>query len=153
MAESLSGVLLPPVEPPPVAWWPPAPGWWLLAALTLLVLIALPWLLRWLRLRQLRRQRAQRLLDQIPETLPDRDWLAALNTLLKRIARHRGAEYATRLHGTAWLDYLCATCPRAQRSALEPLASALYQPAPELSADQRRQLRRELRRWIRHNHV
>lgn len=125
----------------------------MLAALGLALLLSLPWIVGRLRRHQRRRQRAQQLLDQISEAQPDRDWLAAMNTLLKRVAKHQGSVQATRLHGTAWLDYLCTSYPRPRRDALEPLASALYQPTPNLSPEQRRALRREVHRWIRHNHV
>lgn len=145
--------LMPPVAPPPIPWWPPAFGWWLLLGLALVLALLLPLLGRRIRLRRKRRQRAQTLLAGIPDTLPDREWLTALNILLKRVAKHQGALPATRLHGEAWLDYLCESYPKPQRSALVPLATGLYQQAPELTPDQRAQLRRELRRWLRHNHV
>jgi len=150
---SLDLQLMPPIMPAPIPWWPPAPGWWLLMGLGLLLGLTLPLLARWLRLRRLRRQRAQLLLENIPDGLTDRDWLTALNTLLKRVAKHQGASSATRLHGEAWLDYLCTSYPKPQREALAPLASGLYQRAPDLTLDQRARLRRELRRWLHHNHV
>ena len=59
----------------------------------------------------------------------------------------------TRLFGQQWLEYLCGTYPRAQRHVLRPLAADLYRQTPELTPEQRRALLRELRRWLRHNHV
>ncbi len=150
---SMSLELMPPVAPPPIPWWPPAPGWWLLLGLALVLALMLPLLGRWMRLRRKQRRRAQTLLAGIPDTLSDREWLTAMNTLLKRVAKHKGELPATRLHGEAWLDYLCESYPKPQRSALTPLASGLYQKAPELTPEQRARLRRELKRWLRHNHV
>jgi hypothetical protein len=145
--------LMPPVPPPPIPWWPPAPGWWILGALLLTLALLTPWLLRRLVRQRSQRGRAEALLQRVPSAMSDREWLTELNRLLKRVVKHRGNLPATRLHGDAWLDYLCATYPRPQRSALEPLAAGLYQPAPTLGSDQRQALLRELRRWMRHNHV
>ncbi|GGD09703.1 DUF4381 domain-containing protein [Halopseudomonas salina] len=153
MTEALYQSLIHPVAPPPVPWWPPAPGWWILLVLALVTAFALPWLiLRWKRLVAHRRKTNQALKD-IPADLPDQQWLSEINSLLKRLLIRRGEVTPTRLFGKQWLDYLCSSYPRPQRSYLAPLAADLYRQAPNLTREQRRALVRELRRWMRHNHV
>ncbi|MEH6498572.1 MAG: DUF4381 domain-containing protein [Pseudoalteromonas distincta] len=153
MNEVLLESLIHPATPPPVHWWPPAPGWWILfGGLCLLCMLAPLLVVRWRR-RSAIKLRAQQALRNIPTTLTDQQWLAEVNTLLKRLLKQRGHVAATRLFGDAWLDYLCDHYPRPQRRSLEPLAADLYRQTPQLSAEQRRALQRELRRWLRHNHV
>lgn len=153
MNESLYQSLIHPSAPAPVAWWPLAPGWWLLLALALALVLALPWLImRWRRAASRRRKTGQALSD-IPADLPDQQWLSEINSLLKRLLIRRGDIAPTRLYGQQWLEYLCGTYPRPQRSHLRPLAADLYRQAPDLSPEQRSALLRELRRWLRHNHV
>lgn len=153
MSEVLLNSLIHPSAPAPIHWWPPAPGWWLvLGALCLLGLTAPLLMVRWRR-RSAIKLRAQQALRDIPASLTDQQWLTEVNTLLKRLLKQRGDLAATRLFGQAWLDYLCAHYPRPQRSSLEPLAADLYRQTVQLSALQRRNLQRELRRWLRHNHV
>ena len=152
--QELQAQLLHPLAPPAVPWWPPAPAWWALAALLLLLLLLLPWLAHYLRRHKSRRRRqARELLADIPAHLPDAQWLAAVNIRIKQLLRQQGDDAATRLYGTAWLDYLCASYPNAQRNALQPLADDLYRPDLTLDPAQRQILLRELRRWMRHNNV
>lgn len=152
--QQLQSQLLHPVAPPPVSWWPPAPGWWLLAGLLVLLLLLLPWLIHSLRgQRSRRRRQARQALAGIPAQLTDSQWLAAVNVRIKQLLRQQGNEAATRLYGTAWLDFLCTSYPSPQRSALQPLAEDLYRPGLQLSPEQRQQLLRELRRWMRHHNV
>ncbi|PAU89023.1 hypothetical protein CK507_04960 [Pseudomonas sp. WN033] len=152
MSAPIYNALVHPQPPPPVGWWPPAPGWWVIAGLLLLVLASLPWMvIIWRRQRQ-RRQLIQHRLASLPQGLNDRDWLAAINTLLKRLLKQQGFDAATRLHGQAWLDYLCQH-PEVDRDALTPLGAGHYQRQPTLSSEQRQRLLRELARWMRRQHV
>lgn len=153
MSSPLQDALIQPAAPPPIAWWPPAPGWIALAVLLLLLLIALPLLWLALRRRQRRRLRAQRIIWEVPDNLPDQAWLAALNTQLKRQLKSRGELDATRLFGPAWVDYLCSGYPQPKPEILHPLGADLYQPGSDMSAAERLALQRELLRWVRHNHV
>lgn len=153
MNEALFQSLIHPSAPEPVSAWPPAPGWWLLLALALAFGLSLPWFaLRWRQLAARRRDTRQALKD-IPSDLPDQQWLSEINSLLKRLLIRRGDVAPTRLFGEQWLQYLCDSYPRPQRSYLAPLAGDLYRQTPNLSREQRRALIRELRRWLRHNHV
>ncbi|WP_150304060.1 DUF4381 domain-containing protein [Pseudomonas saliphila] len=153
MSSELSTALIHPAPPSPVSWWPPAPGWWLLLGLTLLLLLLLPRVLRSVQRRRLARTRVTQALHGLPATLPDREWLAAANKTLKRLLKRQGNDRATRLFGDDWLDYLCATYPEPNRHSLQPLAADLYRPDVTLTADQRRALEHELKRWLQHNHV
>ena len=153
MSSPLQESLLLPAPPPPIGWWPPAPGWLLLAALLVSLLVLVPLLLILNRKRQRRRLKAQRIIWEVPDSLTDQDWLAALNTHLKRHLKSRGNPAATRLYGQAWVDYLCQHYPRPRSELLAPLGSSLYQAQLTLSPQQRRALQRELLRWIRYNHV
>ncbi|WP_022962262.1 DUF4381 domain-containing protein [Halopseudomonas pelagia] len=153
MTEALLNTLIHPAAPAPIPWWPPAPGWWLVLGAVCLLSLTAPFLLMRWRRRSAIKLRAQQALRDIPATLTDQQWLAEVNTLLKRLLKQRGDAAATRLFGQAWLDYLCAHYPRPQRRSLEPLAADLYRKTPQLSAQQRRDLHRELRRWLRHNHA
>lgn len=151
--EALHQQLIPPGAPPPISWWPPAPGWWLIAGLLIAVLLLLPWLQRKARQRRQRRSHSMDIFTAIPRELPDNEWLAEINTRLKQLLKQRGDDAATRLHGEAWLDYLCAEHPTERRTALQPLATDLYRPGVRLSSEQRQALLRAVRHWMRHDHV
>ncbi|MEJ6656648.1 MAG: DUF4381 family protein [Pseudomonas sp.] len=154
MEESLYAQLTHPASPPAVPWWPPAIGWWLLGGTLLLLALLLPWLLSYVRRRKRRlNRRSRQMLSDIPATLPDAQWLAAINISIKQRLKQRGDDAATRLFGEAWLDFLCSRSPDAQRLALQPLAADLYRPHVELSQAQRQALLAEVRRWMRHDDV
>lgn len=153
MSSELSTMLIHPAPPSPVPWWPPAAGWWILLGLALLFLLVLPALIRSIRRRRRERNRARQVLSVLSDTLPDREWLTTANRVLKGLLKHQGTDHATRLFGSDWLDFLCSTYPEPKRDILQPLAADLYRPDIRLSAEQRRALRQELKRWLRHNHV
>jgi hypothetical protein len=153
MSNFLQESLIHPAPPPAVAWWPPAPGWWALATALLILAMLVPWAVSKVRRRNVRRAGVRQSLEVVPDDLEDRQWLTALNTQLKRILKRRGQHSALTLHGEQWLDYLCQSYPNARRSALQPLAADLYRPALYLSTAQRKELKKELRRWMRHHHV
>lgn len=152
--EGLQQHLIAPAAPSPISWWPPAPGWWIVAATLLIVLLLLPWLRRKARRRNRRRVRMNmHTFTSIASELPDNAWLAQINTLLKQVLIQRGEIAATRLHGEAWLDYLCTGDQGARREALQPLAADLYRPQVRLSRAEREALLNALRHWMRHDHV
>tara|TARA_R110000751_G_scaffold85574_2_gene170721 strand:+ start:1931 stop:2392 length:462 start_codon:yes stop_codon:yes gene_type:complete len=153
VSSPLLDALIQPAPPPPIAWWPPAPGWIALAVLLMVLLIALPLLWLSLRRRHRRRLRAQRIIWEVPDHLPDQAWLAALNTQLKRQLKSRGEHDAIRLFGPAWVSYLCQGYPQSRPDILHPLGGGLYQPGSDMSSIERLALQRELLRWVRHNHV
>ncbi|MFA5677640.1 MAG: DUF4381 domain-containing protein [Pseudomonas sp.] len=152
--ESLHQQLIAPTAPPAVHWWPPAPGWWIVAGLLVILALLLPWLQRLARQRRERRRHIR--LDtfaDIPVELPANQWLTEINIRLKQQLKQRGDEPATRLHGEAWLDYLCSQHPSAERAVLQPLAADLYRPDVSLSDAQRQALLKALRPRTRHDHV
>ncbi len=153
MSSFLQETLIHPAAPPAISWWPPAPGWWALGAAALVLAMLVPWMLSKVRRRNIKRASVRQSLQVVPDDLEDREWLAALNTQLKRILKRHGQEAALTLHGEQWLDYLCQSYPDARRSALQPLAADLYRPALYLSTAQRRDLKKELQRWMRHHHA
>lgn len=89
--------------PPEPAWWPLAPGWWIVVGI-LVLLLAVPLLLRARRAR--RRRRWQRLFDDaLPMAGASPERLAAIAGLLRRAARQHTAGNE-RLQGEAWLAWL-----------------------------------------------
>lgn len=153
MSSFLQDNLIHPAPPPAVPWWPPAPGWWVLAGIVLLLALLVPWAVSRMRRRNIKRAGVRQSLEVVPDDLEDREWLTALNTQLKSILKRQGQEAALTLHGENWLDYLCQSYPNARRSVLQPLAADLYRPTLYLSTTQRKELKKELRRWMRHHHV
>jgi hypothetical protein len=118
-----------PASPP---WWPPAPGWWVLAALLLISLQALVWLLRRRHAASLRRQRILDELEQFKSRhARDGDHAAlagALHQLLRRVARRHVAG-AAQQRGDAWRDTLARVPVDAVTlDRLIALESAIYRP-------------------------
>ncbi len=139
---------------PEPGFWPPAPGWWLLA---LLVLATLWW--SWHRWQAWRRARAPwrvarselagiRARWQAEQN--DRWLLRAVSELLRRVARHCHGPDKASLDGVAWLQWLDAALPAAQRGFENGpgrvLARGLYQPRPEVDAEALLQL---VEHWLR----
>lgn len=129
--------------PPAPSLWPPAPGWWLVGA-ALLLLVAIPLLLR---ARRLRRERAwQRQFDrELQSAGTGVPRLAALVVLLRRAARqHRPGDEL--LQGEAWLQALdpAASLPPAQRALLQQGAYQRQADPDHLAA---------LERWGRARYV
>lgn len=128
-------------------WWPLAPGWWLtgLALITAFALfrryrlltVLLPtvpmirlgdW--RWDALHQLRSLRRK------PKSVTDKERLAALAELLKRIAMARhGRSACAGLHGEAWLEWLSLHDPDGfdWRQQAQALIRAPYAPEQAMS--------------------
>lgn len=116
-------------------FWPPAPGWWLLAALLLIAITALIWLIRrryqrnrWLRLAKTELARLERTAAKQPQ------WFAEVNQLLKRVARERYPDqYPEACSGEQWQTFLLEHLPKG-RIARQPIAEALvnspWQPEP-----------------------
>jgi hypothetical protein len=119
-------------------FWPPAPGWWILAALIIVALAGLIWLIlkrrkrnRWLRSARTELVRLER------SASPHPMWFAQLNTLLKQAARERYPDqHPEALSGDAWVEFLLTTSPR-DRIASRPVAEALVHSAwrPRVSAE------------------
>lgn len=91
--------------------WPPAVGWWVLAAVLLIASIAaVIWVLRRWRANQYRREALAEmdlLLSQNKQDHQDREYLVALQQLLKRVALTKfPRESVAGLYGEAWLQFL-----------------------------------------------
>lgn len=153
MSSPLAQALIHPAPPPEPGWWPPAPGWWLVAGLLVVMLLLIP--VGWARYQQLqqRRRRAVRILGAINHELPTHEWVAALNTLIKRWLKTHGDPQALQLHGQQWLDFLCSRYPKPRAEILAPLGQGAYDPSCQLDSAQRQRLLFELQRWLRHNHA
>jgi hypothetical protein len=95
--------------PPQPSWWPPAPGWWLLAAL---LLVAVFFVVRWVRSHQRERRWRRRIyaeLERIAAThaaQPDPAHLAMQVSSLLRRATLMIQPDAVALSGERWLAFL-----------------------------------------------
>ena len=129
--------------PDPVTFWPPAPGWWILL---LLLLIGLAFLGRHIIVSLVRRRRLEsvmRELDQAyagftAQSTDDKtrnqaglDFLAEVNTLLKRVAQVMYPDSTcSSLTGRDWLRFLDA-CDQGKAFSQGPgvvLADGAYRP-------------------------
>ncbi len=130
--------------PPDPSWWPPAVGWWLLALIVIgLLVVAIAWLVKWLRWRAPARS-ALHSLRQIGEAYShsgDTQRLCSgLSILLKRymLVRFPREDFAG-LSGDGWLGFLDRVSGTTEFSqgAGQVLVSAPYRKqqsveAPEL---------------------
>ena len=103
--------------PETVSWWPPGPGWWLLALL-LILLLAMPWLIRrllpWLRKKWRRRPLRKQALGEWQRIRQayaehgDRQRLAQdISILLRRSAISSvPRQQVASLTGDAWIEQL-----------------------------------------------
>lgn len=99
--------------PPAPDLWPPAPGWWIvfLLAITLTAFVTVR-LYRHYRLLRLRRRILAELehLGQNGQTVPATDQVAAISTLLRRVALMRyDRQRVAPLNGSDWLRFLDET--------------------------------------------
>lgn len=84
-------------------WWPPAPGWWIAAAVVVAIAITL-WVLRWRKIRQIRRLEA--MFDDTVDAAPTAAAQArAMSELLRRAARRKQGDADT-YEGETWLRFL-----------------------------------------------
>ena len=137
--------------PTDVNWWPIAPGWWVLVFAALLCLFAL-WKV-WKRARN-NSQRYQQIITVVDEleaekNLDDKEWLAALSALLRRLAINAdGREESAGLVGQEWLAYLDqrGNTSEFSQGAGKVLASSPYQESVEYD---RSELLALTRRWLK----
>lgn len=113
--------------PEVILWYPPAIGWWLLLILLIALVVFLVVRLRTTS-RQIHRKLALAELEKINnQDLGDRDYLIAVNQLLKRLALQvYGTDCAT-LHGEAWLSFLDAQWEKGSFSAEAGVLLHIYQ--------------------------
>ncbi len=116
-------------------FWPPAPGWWLLAAVFLIVMAALAWLVHrhyrrnlWLKLAKAELSGLERSAVKEPQ------WFAMVNSLLKRVARERyPGEHPEALSGEQWGAFLLNHLPDgkiAHQPIVEALINSTWQRQP-----------------------
>ncbi|MDO6461133.1 DUF4381 domain-containing protein [Granulosicoccaceae sp. 1_MG-2023] len=133
------------VEPDAVSWWPPAPGWWLLGLLIVALIAALIWWWRGRRPQPHWPDAARSSLAGLKEnnTLEDREWLAQVSVLVRRIAL-AGAPRSSvaALTGEAWLARLdeLSQSDRFSQGAGRCLADGPWQAQITLTQAQRREL-------------
>lgn len=91
-------------------WWPLAPGWWILAVLLVLLVYALPKLLRWLRykpVRSLSLKQLNRIKQDYKQQTDHRQTLLALTTLLRRTVMSQSGRVGNAgLVGDDWVKQL-----------------------------------------------
>ena len=116
-------------------WWPPAPGWWILLIMTILISVALPRFLRWLRrkpiksvsLREFQRIRQSCLNEQMDK----HQVINAVSVLLRRTVISYGArETDASLSGDQWVARLnqISGSPCFSAEQYDLLISGQYQP-------------------------
>lgn len=121
--------------PEPSGFWPPALGWWILAAVLLVIIVALVWLIRrWIIRRRWRRQARRELNELRTRAEASNRWFAELNTLLKRAARARDPSlHPAALSGDDWAGLLRQTVPQLSDVEVRALVRAAWHPAPDIT--------------------
>ncbi|MCP4332677.1 MAG: DUF4381 domain-containing protein [Gammaproteobacteria bacterium] len=133
-------------------WWPPAPGWWLALALLVALLLLVPWLVRRIRhkpvkrlcLRELQDIRQKMALGQAKKTV-----VGDTATLLRRaVMAYRGRSGFAASTGDDWLQQLQNLVPaqRFSQAQLDLLAHHRYRRDFECDLDS---LLEACERWIR----
>ena len=137
--------------PTEVNWWPLAPGWWALAVLVLLGLFVL-WKV-WRKARNDSQQFKQIMTAvdelEVEQNLDDREWLAALSALLRRLAINiDGRQESAGLVGQEWLTYLDqrGNTSEFSKGVGSVLASSPYQESVEYD---RAELLTLTRNWLK----
>lgn len=122
-------------------WWPPAPGWWLLLLLLILLAWAMPWLLRRVRHKPLRRLSLDEL-ERIRAAHLDgeerRVTVTRLAGLLRRtLISYRGRAGFGGSTGAAWLRQMRELAPAGDFDIrrLEPLAQQRFRADYECDID------------------
>ncbi|NND66923.1 MAG: DUF4381 domain-containing protein [Halioglobus sp.] len=135
-------------QPEQISWWPPAPGWWVLAAV-LLALLAFALYRLWQRYqRNAYRRQALRQLALLREEASDsREFVTALNALLKStaLAAYPRRDIAAQ-HGARWCTFLNDSLEPEQQFAAE-FIDAAYTGA-DVALDRER-LAHSAECWIR----
>ncbi len=90
--------------------WPPAAGWWLLAILVLLALVYLPRLLRWWRLKPVKKlslRELKRIREELNNSDDEQRALEDLSVLLRRtVMSYCGRGLSASLSGNSWVEQL-----------------------------------------------
>jgi len=143
---------LPPLQlPAAISWWPLAPGWWLLMALAITVIgVAVWWLYR--RYHNNRDKRAARhaltnVLAQWQADHDDAQLLQQLNTILKRLCRHR-APHALSLSGEAWVAFLNQNKPLFTDHNARALSDYVYCAPQQIGHVEAASLVKQCQRWV-----
>ena len=150
------------ITPDPVGLWPPAPGWWILAV-TVAVLI---FLLVYVVQRQRRANRYRKLALQELHTIAqqaskknDNDFVAAINTLLKKTAFCAYAESRddlAGLYGRRWRSLLDTVMKKPFPQSLpSDWTDAIYQVPGSIDTPSNKITRKPLvdyaEFWIKHH--
>jgi len=146
--------------PDAVPFWPPAPGWWLVLVV---LLVGLVFLYRHSIMVMIRRRKLASVLRELnaayatwqEQSLLDSrrnqaglDYLATVNTLLKRVAQvvYPGTGNA-KLTGSQWLEFLdrCDETTAFSQGAGRPLGDGIYRRKYEADTEALQAL---VRQWI-----
>ena len=118
-------------------WWPPAMGWWLLLILLILIFMSLPWWIRRIRQKPLRRSslsQLQQIKQEHRDGLSDKVVIEQIATLLRRILiSYRGRDGNAASTGDEWITQLAslAGTENFSQEQLDLLAFARYQADPD----------------------
>ena len=128
--------------------WPLAFGWWVvfLCVLTTIIIVGVVMTLYWTGLRRAIRKEFKQL-----KKVPDKDYLPALNRLLKRVALRNHPTVAS-LYGQKWFDFLNQT--KGVHFTQEDIAlfeKRLYTGSAKIGPTQRQHIHRCASVWLKHN--
>ena len=143
---------LPPLQlPPAISWWPLAPGWWLLMALAITVIsVTIWWLYRRYQSNRDKRAAKQALSNVLAQWQADHNdaqLLQQLNTVLKRLCRHR-APHALPLSGEAWVAFLNQNKPLFTDHNARALSDYVYCPPQQIGHVEAASLVKQCQRWV-----
>ena len=133
-------------------WWPPAPGWWVTLSLLLVLAVMIPWLMRRLRQKPVKRlclQELQSIRQRFAAGQHNNDVVRDTAALMRRtLIAYRGREGFAASTGDDWVNQLQAlvTEQSFSQAQLELLGHRRYQRDSDSDIDN---LLQACERWIR----
>lgn len=133
-------------------WWPPAPGWWIAAALLLVLGLLIPWFIRRLRYKPVKRLslgELETIRNGFNSGLDKHDVIKDTAALLRRtLIAYRGREGFAASTGNTWTTQLqeLAADEKFSQAQLQLLGHHRYQRDSDCDIDE---LLQACERWMR----